>query len=134
MSRFTGMLATRELDIDLETWELLEDLVWEVGDIGTDITLVVPKGFATDGATVPKPLSYVIARWGRYRRAACLHDQLCQWISKGEPSIFAPTRWWADQYFWEACEACGVSLPMRWILYAGVRIGAWTGIGIPRGA
>jgi hypothetical protein len=134
MSRFTGLLATRELDVDLETWVLLEDLVWEIGDIGTNMLIVVPVGFAIDGATVPKPLSYVISRWGRYRRAACLHDQLCRWMAEGEPSIFCPTRWWADQYFWEACEACGVSYLMRWILYAGVRLGAVLGIGTPRGA
>ena len=126
------MLATRELDVDLETWVLLENLVWEVGDEGTGIEIVVPAGYVTDGATVPKPLSYLIARWGRYRRAAALHDQLCQWIREGSPSLFCPTRWWADQYFWDACAACGVSMPMRWLLYLGVRIGAWFGIGTPR--
>lgn len=134
MSRFTGPLAVRELDVDAETWQLLGDLVWEVGDLGTDMLIVVKAGFATDGATVPKPLSYLISRWGRYRRAACLHDRLCQWIRDGEPHLFCPTRRWADRYFWDACGACGVRLPMRWVLYLGVRIGAWLGIGTPRGA
>ncbi len=132
MSQFTGPLAIVEVDVDKETWMLFQPLVWEVGEKGSGIFITVPEGFISDGASVPWPLNIVLNRWGRYRRAACLHDHLCALIRTGHPSPHARTRKEADKIFSQANSASGVSLPLRGILYAGVRVGAWTGIGTPR--
>ena len=84
------MLATRELDVDLETWVLLENLVWEVGDEGTGIEFVVPAGYVTDGATVPKPLSYLIARWGPLSPRGGAARPALPMDSRGEPKPLLP--------------------------------------------
>jgi len=133
MSRFTGPLAIREFNVDSDTWELLEDLVWEVGEEGSGQFVVVPTGFISDGASIPWPINIVMHRWGRYRRAACLHDFLCELIRKGTPHRLFKTRKDADREFSIANQASGISVPMRGLLYTGVRIGAIFGIGTPRG-
>lgn len=134
MSRFTGPLAIREVDVDKEIWELLEELVWEVGHLGSGKEIIVPAGFCSDGASIPWPLSIILHRWGRYRRPACLHDFLCRMIRDGMPHPFAPSRKASDRIFAAANKASGVWPVTRAILYAGVRFGAWTGIGTPRSA
>lgn len=37
----------------------------------------VEKGFLSDGASIPKWLSWLIPRWGKHGQAAVLHDKLC---------------------------------------------------------
>jgi hypothetical protein len=82
-------------------------------------TVVVPRGFTTDLASVPRiPLAWWLTG-GHGNRAAVVHDYL---LSSGEHD-----RRTCDRVFREALEASGAPGWRTWLMYAGVRIGAWWG-------
>ena len=72
---------------------------------------VVPAGFVTDGASTPRILWPVIHPWGKWLKAAILHDWL---LTQGD-------REHADHEFYEALVWCGVRRPLAWLMWAGVR-------------
>src|SRR5690606_12163793 len=53
-----------------------EHIYWGGIDGGTGVRVVIPKGTATDLASVPFPFSLLVPRAGRYNYAAGIHDQL----------------------------------------------------------
>lgn len=56
-------------------WVLLEDMRYRIGD--TNDYIVVPAGFVTDYASIPRGLwSFGLAPHGPYSRAALIHDYL----------------------------------------------------------
>lgn len=57
-----------------ENWTLVEDMVYSVGSTGE--TIIVPKGFVTDFASIPRTLWTLFAPHGQYSRAAVIHDYL----------------------------------------------------------
>ena len=60
---------------DNKFWMLAEDMRWTIGS--SSDTIVVPKGFVTDFASIPKGLwSLGLAPNGQYTRAATIHDYL----------------------------------------------------------
>ena len=77
---------------------------------------IVPRGFETDLASVPRILWWFISPWGDHAAAAVVHDFLyrvrCHTVS----------RFFADAIFRWAMAECGVSLPRRWIMWAAVRL------------
>lgn len=77
--------------------------------------IVVPVGFRTDFASVPRPFWRIIPPWGPYSPAAVVHDYL--YVS-GELS-----RKEADQIFLELMERLGVEKWKRTAMYWAVRIG-----------
>jgi hypothetical protein len=99
-------------------WELMEDLVYE----GRDETFVVDKGFRTDFASVPGFLTWLVPRYGRYTRAAILHDHLCKRSQEGTFD-----RHHADGIFRRAMRELGVSFLRRWLMWIAVRFGAGWG-------
>ena len=62
--------------VDANTWSLVDDLVYQ----GNRERFVVPAGFRTDFATVPRVVTWLIPRFGAYTLAAILHDWL---VSEG---------------------------------------------------
>lgn len=114
MSKFTGPLSVREYDVDRGLWQTLEPLVWEVDELDSGSFMTVPTGFVTDGASIPFPFSIVLPRWGRWRRAAALHDYLYR--------VQITTRREADKQFLIALKASDVSAPVRYIFWAAVRL------------
>lgn len=123
-SAFTGALTVTELDADWRLWRLEQPLTYEVGAPGSGRAITVPAGFVTDGASVPRFLWWLLPTWGRYSRAAVIHDHLCVLIDNGTPHPLAPTRRAADAIFFDAMGALGVGLITRWTLWLGVRWGA----------
>lgn len=79
--------------------------------------LVVPPGFETDLASIPRILHAMIPVNGRHRAAAILHDWLyeTQLRSRAE----------SDRLFLEAMADSGVRWTQRQVMYAGVRLGGW---------
>lgn len=57
--------------VGIRQWQLMEDYHSPAG-------VVVPKGFITDGATIPKPLWAFMRPEGYLFEAAILHDYLYQ--------------------------------------------------------
>jgi hypothetical protein len=81
---------------------------------------LAPAGSVVDGASIPAPLWSTVGSpyTGDYRRASIVHDVACN-----DPAV--PRRD-ADKMFYLACQAGGCSVAQAALLYAGVRIGAWT--------
>lgn len=79
-------------------------------------SVIVPAGFVTDFASVPRPLWSILPPWGKYSPAAVVHDYLCR--KPGFP------RKRADKIFLELMKALGVPFWKRHIMYRGVRMGA----------
>ena len=93
--------------------KLLEDFTY-VDPKGKRWT--APKGYVTDGASIPKVFWSIIGAPfdGQYREAAVIHDEYCD--SKTEP--------WKDVHriFYYANRAAGVSEIKAKILYTAVRV------------
>lgn len=79
-----------------------------------------PKGSIIDGASIPKPLWVHVGSpyTDDYRRASVVHDVACE-----DPNV---DRKEADVMFYYACLAGGCGLFQAQVLYAGVRLGAWS--------
>lgn len=111
--------------VDDRTWRLLESL----GYYGRDDMIVVPAGFETDFASVPRSLQWLAPSTGRYTLAAILHDYLCSRMSCGRATFLGDDEHFitareADGLFRRVMREEGVGPVQRWLLWSGVRIGA----------
>lgn len=101
-------------------FRLEEPMAYDVGEEGSGQTIIVPKGFVTDFASIPR-LAQVIIPKDVGRRAAVLHDWL--YATNGCRGFF--TRRKADAIFNEAMAVLNVPGFVRWPMWAAVRIGGW---------
>ena len=128
------MSATTGFDSELSirartatTWELTLPLIW-TGTKGD--TFVVPAGFVTDFATVPRFMHWLVLPYGAYTRAAVLHDwlltELAGWwgVHRNDPAPHhqppANSRD-TDGIFRLVMEQLGVPWAKRWMMWAAVR-------------
>jgi hypothetical protein len=111
-----GSLTVRR--VDANTWALVDDLVYR----GNRQRFVVPAGFHTDFATVPRVVTWLVPRFGAYTLAAILHDWL---VTAGIRSGVVSARE-ADGIFRRVMRESGVPVLRRWLMWAGVRWGALT--------
>lgn len=125
MSAFTRPLTITELDGRRGLWRLEEQLPYEVAAKGSGRWVIAPQGMVTDGATtmIFRP---ILPAWGTYSRAAVIHDHLCQLLRAGKPHPEAPTYASAARVFREAAKVSGTSLPVRWAMWAAIRL--WFGL------
>lgn len=104
--------------VDDQDWEILRALPYHA----TTEDFEVPVHEWTDFASVPRVFVWFIPRYGRYTKAAILHDYLC--------GIAVPagriSRIEADGIFRQAMRELGVPFLRRWIMWAAVRLGALT--------
>ncbi|SDD15280.1 Protein of unknown function [Geodermatophilus telluris] len=99
-------------------WTLVEPLSY----VGRSDRFVVPSGFRTDLASVPRPVLWLVPESGRYTLAAVLHDWLC---TVGIATGVVTSRQ-ADGVFRRVMREGGVPVLLRWLMWAGVRWGALT--------
>jgi len=90
-------------------WKVVED--FKCGDI------IVPAGFITDGASIPRGLRWLFPHGGRKFVAAVVHDYLYR--NK------AGTRLEADELFFRLMIHNGVPTWRAQMLFMGVRLGGW---------
>jgi hypothetical protein len=110
------------------TWRLLAPLIW-TGTQGD--TYIVPVGFETDFATVPRFLHWLVLPYGAYTRAAVLHDYLIdERINADDPRMRVTSRD-TDGIFRRVMADLGVPWAKRWIMWAAVRAAS---LGNPRRA
>ena len=111
-----GSLTVRR--VDANTWSVVDPLVYQ----GREERFVVPAGFRTDFATVPRLVVWLVPRFGAYTLAAILHD----WLSSEGIRSGAVTSRQADGIFRRVMRESGVPVLRRWLMWAGVRWGALT--------
>jgi hypothetical protein len=99
-----------------QRWEVVEPQVYR----GARDTFVVPAGFRTDFASVPRVVVWLFPRFGPYTMAAVLHDWL---VTDGIASGAVSPRD-ADGLFRRVLRELGVAPVRRWLMWTGVRWGA----------
>ena len=110
-SKFLTELECKE--IGEGRWQLLSDLVYQSEILKGGV--LVPKGFVTDFASVPRvPIAYMLFG-DRAHREAVVHDFLYQ-KHVVKKSV-------ADKVFLEAMKARGKKRAIRWAMYMGVVLG-----------
>jgi hypothetical protein len=97
-------------------WKLLRHLEYK----GNTDHFDVPVDTDTDFASVPRPFIWFLPAYGKYTKAAILHDYL--W--RCEVPAGTITRADADALFQRAMRELDVPFLRRWILWAAVRLGA----------
>ncbi len=119
MSQFTAPLLVTPLD-DGRTWVIItDDFQYDVGSEGSGDTVKIPQWMATDFASIPRPVWWFAAPWGRHGHAAVVHDA----------GYFLQDRSRAayDRIFLEAMEVLGVQRFKRRVMYLAVRwFGGWS--------
>jgi hypothetical protein len=123
VAKFITPLILKQLD--RKRWQLEASLMYATDVI--DRVLVVPTGFITDLASVPRlPLTFLLAG-GKAPGPAVVHD----WLY----STHEVDRKTADDIFYEAILAAGHSKATAWIMWLGVRAGggfAWDKPNLPQ--
>lgn len=112
MSRFVTPLRAEKSG---PHWTILQPLIYE-SDVAQRV-FIVPEGFVTDFASVPRlPLAFLLTG-DQAHEAAVIHDY-----------IYAHkllTRSQADAVFKEAMGVSGEPGWRAWLMWAGVRLGGW---------
>lgn len=101
--------------IDGRNWKLTAG--FDYGSVLLERVLVIPAGFITDFASIPRPLWSALPPTGTYGKAAVVHDYLYR-----TPGLGCP-RDMADKVLREAMTELGVGAATRNIIYWGVRLG-----------
>ena len=96
---------------DMDVWYLSTDMLWSLP--GGARTIVVPRGFATDFASVPQSFWVWMPPTGRYGLPAMVHD----WLYWDQTLL----RSQADDIFESALADLDVSRWRRFILFRAVR-------------
>lgn len=86
MSSFTEAKFERVLDAEgrhvkrngRHLWRVVAAFYWELGYLGSGNRITVPKGFITDGPSIPAVVSWLVPRSVKERAmlSACVHDML----------------------------------------------------------
>lgn len=104
--------------VDDTNWKLLEGFDYQ----GRSEVFHVPIGQPTDFASVPRLFVWFLPRYGRWTKAAILHDHL--WRDRAGEGRMAYVD--ADGTFRRAMRELGVPFLKRWIMWGAVRWAALT--------
>ncbi len=105
-----AVVVVKEVEDSPAFWETVEPL----GYRGKNERFTVPAGLRTDFASVPRPLVWLLPRYGAYTKSAILHDYLCQYKPVNRAD--------ADGIFRRSMRELKVPFVRRWIMWAAVRI------------
>lgn len=107
--------------IGKDHWRVMNSFRFYLGDKYSEQWIYVPRGYLTDGASVPRIFWGLIPPWGSYGQAAIVHDYLTEFLSitvEGKP--VAITRKRADEIFLEAMTVLGVPAYLRYPMFYAV--------------
>ena len=129
MSSFTTDLVASPLKNGRD-WRLYLPFGYDIGKKGSGDRITVPRGFKTDYASVPFIFWILIPPWGKYGKAAVIHDYLYQTHSEYNQNVwqrmFSKERKRADNIFREAMGILGVARWRKCLMYWAVRLFGWT--------
>ncbi|WP_436794122.1 DUF1353 domain-containing protein [Actinospongicola halichondriae] len=113
MSRFTAPLLVTPMS-DGRTWLIVtDDFRYEIGNEGSGDEIHVPQWMATDFASVPRPVWWFVAPWGRHGHAAVVHDAGYYLQTRSRRAY--------DRVFLEAMTVLGTNPVKARLMYLAVR-------------
>jgi hypothetical protein len=101
--------------LDGQEWEVFETFVYSTEVAGNKTVILVPAGFTTDFASIPRLFWRVLPPTGKYGKAAVIHDYIYR-----TPGVNL-TRAQADGIFRDAMADLGVGAFTRTLMFRGVR-------------
>ena len=113
---FTSPLIVSPLP-DGRRWKLFRSFTYHIGSKRSQDTITVPVGFVTDFASIPWVLWSWLPYWGKYGKAAVIHDYIYQ--------THCRTRAEADKIFYDAMLVSGTKSWKARLMYWAVRAGGW---------
>ena len=117
MSSFTSPLIVSPM-ADGRKWRLERPFTFHIGSQYSLNYIQVPKHFVTDFASIPWFFWTFLPYWGKYGKAAVIHDYIYQ--------THCRTREEADDIFYEAMLVSGTKHWKAMVMYASVRM--WGGL------
>ena len=126
MSSFTSPLVVTPMP-DGRRWKLVEPFRYHLDSIESELIITVPVGFVTDFASIPWIFWTFLPAWGRYGKAAVVHDYLYQQHATHlcENRWFVFSRKNADNIFYEAMLVSGTRHWKARVMWLAVRLFAW---------
>jgi hypothetical protein len=116
MPRILGELILR-MNADGHTVTLMEPLHYHVWSDDSSEVIIVPRGFVSDLASVPRVVEWIVSSWKHTAKAAILHDYLYSVEGQKAHGYY---RIQADYIFYEALEVLGCK--NAWLAWTAVRI------------
>lgn len=126
MSSFTTELVVQALDEN--RWEVKERFNYNIDTAESSEAVEVPVGFITDFASIPRILWTLLPPWGKYGKAAVIHDYMytehkrSSFSADGVESFVQLERKQADDIFLQAMTVLGVNWITRNAMYYAVRV------------
>lgn len=126
MSSFTTELVVQS--IDERKWKVMERFNYNIDTVDSANAVEVPVGFVTDFASIPRILWTILPPWGKYGKAAVIHDYMYTehkhsvYSAEGVESFVQIERKQADGIFLQAMEVLGVNKITRYAMYYAVRV------------
>lgn len=113
-------IASKTLEKD--HWVVTKDFEYKVGNVDSNEVVQIPRGFLTDGASVPRAFWSLIPPWGEHGQAAILHDYLCEYSYTIKDGLINEIdRKAVDKIFLEALKVLKVSRFKRYLMFYAVR-------------
>lgn len=125
MSSFTTELVVQS--IDERKWKVMQRFNYNIDAVDSANAVEVPVGFVTDFASIPRILWVLLPPWGKYGKAAVIHDYMYTehkhsvFSVEGVESFVQIDRKQADDIFLQSMEVLGVNVITRYAMYAAVR-------------
>lgn len=101
-----------------------KDMTYETKYGDMDVVIYIPRGFLTDGASIPKSLQSFFPVWDTYYQAAVFHDYLCEYMTVYVKDTLTPiklSREEVDLYFNEIMKKLNTNPVKRKLVFGAVK-------------
>lgn len=103
-------------------WIVKKGFIYYLDDSFTSY-VYVPKGYLTDGASVPRIFWNIIPPWGKYGQSCVLHDYMCEYNYYFDGlNSFNLSRKKVNSIFNESMKVAEVPNSKRRLIYGGVEL------------
>jgi hypothetical protein len=110
-------MINKFIKVSKNSWQSADDQIFVYGKGSALIEVFIEKGFVTDFATIPFPISLFFPKEGNYALPAAVHDKL--YASRHLSKTLS------DSIFYQAMKEAHVKPLIRNTLYVGVLLFGW---------
>ena len=123
MSSFTEGVFLR-FDKNSDIAHITQSFFYHIDAKDSPTYIFVDAGFPTDGNSRPWVFGWLIPQYGRFTKAAVVHDSLYArpYVYRMDEGGFKVTRKSADQIFHQALIVLGCSKWRAWLIYRALRV------------